>query len=560
MQHEFQTHRIGTEWRCTFCKVTFDSQETFREHLVLVHNREVASSQIEEFISASKRIVPCDAAKEVCPFCMSAPAKTREGFARHVGKHQQDISLAALPNLDASSDGESSSGDSGNDNDNNGNDDEEDSIKNSGDDGDGKESREFDTKSNDNDEARSLQSDESSRTPTSQEIEKVSTEVLSSTSDGKFDQDVTHPEEKDEKNVAKIGQAGERPSMRAHLEHRAAIIKELLDSESIFLKDMSIVAQIYEGTAEACPELGPDDMSILFPNINNIIAFSTMFLDELKSANASIYSPNYRHSRITVEAITVEGDRETHVGSVFGRHIKYMNTIYTDFLSSSKQRTARLTKLQTKPSVQIWLSECDKVSKDLTQQFNLEALLTKPMQRIIAYRLFLGRLLAGTSEDHPDFQPLQKSYDGIGAIIHHFDDEKSHISTIDEILARRGQQLSLRSRLTKGFGRNASPAGPKALPPGELSPRLEESCADEQLRLKVVIRDFQQYTRATRIWADDFCKRFLSAVELMMLIYPSSYPEIRSKWTQLDYKMRDMGSILEDYVCSTLHIQQLFLN
>ena len=192
MQHEFQTHRIGTEWRCTFCKETSNSQETFRKHLVLAHIREVESSQIEELISASERIVPCDAAKEMCPFCISAPAKTREGFARHVGKHLQDISLAALPNLDTSSDDGSSSGDD----DSNGDDYGEDSINYRGDDGDGSGSRGFDAKNNDNDEKRSLQSDESSRTPSNQEIEKDSTEVLPGTSDEKFDTDDTHSEER----------------------------------------------------------------------------------------------------------------------------------------------------------------------------------------------------------------------------------------------------------------------------------------------------------------------------------------------------------------------------
>ena len=79
----------------------------------------------------------------MCPFCISAPAKTREGFARHVGKHQQDISLAALPNMDTSSD----SGSSNDDNDSNGDDHkEEDSINNRDDDGDGSVSRGFDAK------------------------------------------------------------------------------------------------------------------------------------------------------------------------------------------------------------------------------------------------------------------------------------------------------------------------------------------------------------------------------------------------------------------------------
>lgn len=542
--------------------MTSDSQEAFRKHLGLAHTREVASSQIEELISASKRIVPCDAAKEMCPFCISAPAKTREGFARHVGKHQQDISLAALPNLDTSSDDESSNGDSGNDNDGNGDDyEDEDSINNRGDDGDGSGNRGFDAKNNDNDETRSLQSDESSRTPTNQAIEKGSTEVLSGTLDGKFGTDDTHSEEKDEKNAAKVGQTSEGSGMQAHLEHRAAIIKELLDSELVFLKDMNVIAEIYIGTTEACPELESGDINVIFRNIDKIVDFSAMFLDELRSASASVYSPVHRRSRTTVGATTVattvEGDRKTYLGSVFGRHIQRMNTIYTDFLKRGEQGIARLTKLRTKQTVQIWLSECDLVSKDLTHQPNLEALLMRPMQRIIAYRLFLGRLLVDISEDHPDFQPLQNSYDGIGAIILHIDDEKSRIGTIDKILTRKDQQLSLRSELTKAFRRNAGPAVPKVLLSPELSPELEDSCVDEHLRLQVAIRDFQQYTRDIRTWTDDFCKRFLSTMELVMRISASPYPEIESRWVRLNCGMQDMGSILEDHVCSTLHISAI---
>jgi hypothetical protein len=230
-----------------------------------------------------------------------------------------------------------------------------------------------------------------------------------------------------------------------------------------------------------------------------------------------------------------------------------MNTIYTDFLKSSEQGTARLTKLQTKPDVRIWLSECNIVSKDLTHQPNLEALLMNPMQRIIAYQLFLGRLLVDMSEDHPDFQPLQNSYDGIGGIILHIDEEKSRIGTIDKILTQKGQQVSFRSGLTKGFRRNAGPAGPKVLLSGELSPGLEQSCVDEHLRLQVVISDFQQYTHVIRIWTDNFRTRFLSVMDLVMRVSASPYPEIESKWARLNYSMQGMGNILEDHVCSTLH-------
>lgn len=486
----------------------------------------------------------------MCPFCISAPAKTREGFARHVGKHQQDISLAALPNMDTSSD----NGSSNDDNDSNGDDHkEEDSINNRDDDGDGSGSRGFDAKNNDSDETRSLQSGEGNRTPTSQEIEKGSTELLSGSSHWKFETDDTHSEERDEKNAAKLVQTSEGPNMQGHLGRRAAIIKELLDSEAVFKKDMNVIAEVYKGTAEACRGLESGDINVIFRNIDKIVDFSTMFFDELKSASTSVYSPDYHRSRTTVGATTVEGDRKTYLGTVFGRHMQQMNTIYTDFLKSSEQRTARLTKLQTKLDVRIWLSECDKVSKDLTHQPNLEALLMKPMQRIIAYQLFLGRLLVGMTEDHPDFQPLQNSYDGIGVIILHIGDEKSPISTVDRILTRMDQQLSLRSGLTKGFRRNAGPARAKVLPFRELK-RLEVNCEDDCMRLQAVIRNFQHYTRAIGIWTDDFCKRFLVSIELVVRTSASPYPEIESKWIQFNYRVRVMGGILEDHVSSHLHI------
>lgn len=48
---------------------------------------------------------------ETCPFCLTSPAQTQKGFVSHVGRHQQEISLAALPNLERNSDQEDSDDD-----------------------------------------------------------------------------------------------------------------------------------------------------------------------------------------------------------------------------------------------------------------------------------------------------------------------------------------------------------------------------------------------------------------------------------------------------------------
>jgi len=108
---------VNAEWRCNLCKETFEEQELFRGHIDKSHVNDIETTQIEEFLSASKRLIPCRVENELCPFCLTAPAQTQEGFSSHVGKHQQEISLAALPRLEDNSDDESIDDDQDSDND-----------------------------------------------------------------------------------------------------------------------------------------------------------------------------------------------------------------------------------------------------------------------------------------------------------------------------------------------------------------------------------------------------------------------------------------------------------
>jgi uncharacterized protein YfcZ (UPF0381/DUF406 family) len=128
------------------------------------------------------------------------------------------------------------------------------------------------------------------------------------------------------------------------LQHRGRIIKELIDTESVYLKDMCVVEEIYKGTAEACPKLEPGDIKTIFRNTDQIVAFSTMFLDELKAASASVYSQRQKSSQSRSAAVSptdekssiaigpidesdLEKDRKTRVGEYFGRHLKEMQVV-----------------------------------------------------------------------------------------------------------------------------------------------------------------------------------------------------------------------------------------
>jgi dynamin-binding protein len=349
---------------------------------------------------------------------------------------------------------------------------------------------------------------------------------------------------------------------------RRMVIKELIDTESVYLKDMNVVEEIYKGTAEACPKLENGDIKVIFRNTDEIVSFSTKFLDELKSAGSSVYSsrtPKQRHNggaspsaddRSSVagtlsEESDEQKDRKTFIGANFGKHLKKMQVIYTDFLKNSEHASARLAVLQSDSAVKVWLGECNIVAKDLTQAWDLDALLVKPVQRITRYQLLLTQIKQHTPSDHPDYEALRLSSQELGALLQNIDDLKKRIHMVGKIVGRKRKESDVRTGLAKAFGRareakvQANPNRPRD---DEVYSKLHEKFGDDYLRLQVVLRDVEFYTRQVATWTTDFL-RYLSAIELIMRMTASPYPELESKWARFNMSMRDMSTIaLEDHV------------
>jgi cobalamin biosynthesis protein CobT len=119
MNHEFQTHRVKEQWSCNLCEETFDCQPLLHDHFELRHEHQLVAFQVEDVVSTSRRVVIRGAAKEQCPFCLTCPSQTQKGYASHVGRHLQEISLAALPVIEAASDDENENDDDDDDDDDN---------------------------------------------------------------------------------------------------------------------------------------------------------------------------------------------------------------------------------------------------------------------------------------------------------------------------------------------------------------------------------------------------------------------------------------------------------
>jgi hypothetical protein len=121
---------------------------------------------------------------------------------------------------------------------------------------------------------------------------------------------------------------------------------------------------------------------------------------------------------------------------------------------------------------------------------------------------------------------------------------------VGKIVGRKRKESDVRTGIAKAFGRRAekiSSSNSNRPRDDETYLKLHEKYQDEFLRLQVVLRDVEFYTRQVTIYVNDFL-RYLSSIELVMRLSASPYPELESKWARFNMSMRDMGTIaLEDH-------------
>lgn len=384
-------------------------------------------------------------------------------------------------------------------------------------------------------------------------------------------------------------ETGPAKKEKSRLRQRELCIKELVDTEAVFVRDMNVVEEIYKGTAEACPKLDDKDIKLIFRNTHEIIAFHTTFLSEIKDGVASVYVPRGRRSPLLKEdqtmsdantihsvpstavstvpstaapsmtAVSLSGttatngetddakDRQTIIGPAFIRNIEQMRIAHEGFLRTSDVASKRLIEIQQDPTVQVWLNECNEVARDLTAAWNLDSLLIKPMQRITKYPNLILQLLQYTPEDHPDREGLMSARVSVENAILEINKTKKNFELVGQIVGRKRKESDVKAGFARAFGKrvdklqassNRPPEDPEYL-------KLNEKFSDDYLRLQVVLRDVEFYTRQVSAYVQTFLD-YLSAMELVMRLQPGPHPELEAKWVQFNVSMRDIKTVALD--------------
>lgn len=365
-----------------------------------------------------------------------------------------------------------------------------------------------------------------------------------------------------------LSQDSEEPTgkERHRLTQRRNVLKELVDTEAVFVRDMNIVEEIYKGTAEACPKLDSKTVKLIFRNSDEIISFHTTFLAQIKEAAASVYipqggrSPLFRDESIHSETasthtaeISDARDRATLLGPVFQSNVESLKLAHEGFLRNSDQAAKKLIEIQQDSTVKVWLNECNEVAKDLTAAWDLDSLLIKPMQRITKYPNLIITLLQHTPADHPDREALVSAKDALEEAIVEINKTKKNFELVGQIVGRKRKESDVKAGLARAFGKRVDKLQTTANRPPEDPEyaKLEERFGDDYLRLQVVLRDVEFYTRQVSAYVHEFLQ-YLSAIELVMRLQPGNYPELESKWVQFNISMRDLEKVaLEEHVSIT---------
>lgn len=353
---------------------------------------------------------------------------------------------------------------------------------------------------------------------------------------------------------------GVNPELKL-LKQRKFVLRELVDSENAYSKDMRVVCDIYKQTAVAA--LSEDDIKVLFANVESIQTFARDFLTALKHAAKPLLSSDKKRDadgplfassadRVEDEIAEMQKDRQTQVGDAFEGSLVDMEIVYTEYIRNRHVANQRLEALNKSATAKEWLKECKDNSEDITHAWNLDALLVKPVQRITKYPLLLKELIDATAKDHPDLPTLKRVLSKVTDINIRINDVKKHTEMLDQAINRKRGQSDVRTGLSKAFGRRAE----KLRQHVGIAEMYEDSEYDKvriaydnnYVQLMVVANDCLVYEKGMSQWVNKMVE-VAAAAEAWVDVGHSHHQQEESKLRHLAMIIRNVQNIaLPDHI------------
>ncbi|KAK4942220.1 hypothetical protein LTR10_017977 [Elasticomyces elasticus] len=359
----------------------------------------------------------------------------------------------------------------------------------------------------------------------------------------------------------------EQSPEQRRLNKRRHVLKELVDTEYTYERDMRVLCDIYKQTAVAA--ISDEDIKIIFGNVDAVQQFSKDFLGLLKQVVKPAYvmersdrrKDGNRTSTLQSSSASTDGlvdmndvdkDELTRVGQAFEASMSDMEKVYTEYIRTRHAANKRLEVLQMSTAAREWLKECKENSSDITNAWSLDALLVKPIQRITKYPLLLHQLVETTVETHPDLSFLRRALSEVTDVNGRINEVKKHTELVDQVLNRKRKESDVRNGLTKAFGRRAEKlrqhVGINEMYEDEEYAKLKIKYDNNIAHLFLVSKDCQGYIEAMRQWVTRMCE-LAAAAEAWVDVGHTNHSQAESRLRQFAIVVRGINSIaLPDHV------------
>jgi hypothetical protein len=371
------------------------------------------------------------------------------------------------------------------------------------------------------------------------------------------------------------------------LKQRYRVMAELIKTEQLFCVDMMVAYSVFEATSGDC--LTDRERRILFCNSQEIDKLSHELYQDLKRAARPVLNPQKspadrreeRDKKIAAgeevedeeivddgtwdefKCVSTETDQQTRIGEVMNEHMPQIERLFTTYLLNHADASNFIKSKSDDGAVIGWVQACFIHSKDLTNAWDLDSLLVKPVQRLMKYPLLLDSLEKATPADHPDYAAIKAARAEIVEINVRINQAKKRQETLREATKEGKKQKNkgtLENRLGKTFfvkpfsskvDKSKQPAGSTLVFSDDEYDFLAQKFGGHFFQIQVVMRDINSYLDTmTEFMCTTNCL-VLSFIALMESA-PSSHPEIESSWRRQAMAFFELQQVaLEDHVSFT---------
>ncbi|KAI9003213.1 hypothetical protein BC832DRAFT_593288 [Gaertneriomyces semiglobifer] len=213
-------------------------------------------------------------------------------------------------------------------------------------------------------------------------------------------------------DVALNDESSAAPEQRK--QKRQQIIREMVDTEKAFMKDMEVLMEVYAVPASQSGLFSQQDLKALFSNLDVVISTSRAMLELLEAA---------------------AGAPDQWIGEAFNQMMKKLESTYCEYCKHNQAASAKLAELASPncpEDVKAFLKDCQANLQGRTGAWDLGSLVIKPVQRVLKYPLLIHQLLKETSETHMDYEQLVHAASAVDNMAEKINEVKKRKETVEK--------------------------------------------------------------------------------------------------------------------------------